>query len=307
MSTVKKLFILAVIFIVPVLTVAAGGGQELTILYTNSLNGNLLGCDCKDVSRAGLVNRAAYLNDMKNRKNMLLLDGGDIFDAREDRLLSDFILDVYGRLGYDFAGIGDQEFSNGAEYLLEKIGFFPFISHNLEIVDRSGADRPVTAGPAITRKNGNKIGVISVIDPDVFRFYGEEVTGRVKVSDPAAALRKQLDLLRDEGVDLIVLLFHGSWDAAEELVSSVPGIDVAVVTHEQLLKEPEKINGTLLAAPGEQGNRLGILTLTVEKGDVAEYDNRFILFKYMITGGAPYAESLVQEYLKQLTARIKTK
>ena len=300
------LYFLFFIAIFPAAAVFGAGEQELTLYYTASLNGNLDGCVCKGAPKAGLVKRAAYLKELQEEDSSILIDGGDIFEVQADELLADYILEVYAKYGYDAVGIGDQEFSNGPEYLLEKAKSFPFIAHNLKVMEKNGRWREISEGSAIIKKGKVSVGVISVIDPKVFKLYRPEVTERLEVTQPVETVKGQMLLLSKEKVKLVLLLYHGYWDHAVETVKAVPGIDVAVVAHEQLLKEPVEQNGAIMVSPGEQGNRIGILRLLVENGRIAEYENSFEYFSYTKDPDDPYVREVINEYYKKLTERIKT-
>lgn len=150
------------------------------------------------------------------------------------------------------------------------------------------------------------MGIISVIDPEVFTFYGPDTTDRLEITPPATTAERQAGFLAEQDVSLVLLLYHGYWDHAVETVEAVTGIDVAVVAHEQLLKEPVERNGTVMVSPGEQGNRVGILQLRVEKGRIKEYINRFEYFSYTRDPDDPYVREVINEYYKELTERIKT-
>ena len=304
MKTFLFFFLFTVLFPAPL--IFGGGEQELTLYYTASLNGNLEGCDCKGAPKAGLVKRAAFLKDLPSESSSILVDGGDIFEVHADELLADYILEVYDKYGYDAVGIGDQEFSNGPEYLLEKAESFPFVCHNLRVMDERGKWRNVSEGPTVIRKGRAAVGIISVIDPEVFTFYGPDTTDRLEITPPATTAERQAGFLAEQDVSLVLLLYHGYWDHAVETVEAVTGIDVAVVAHEQLLKEPVERNGTVMVSPGEQGNRVGILQLRVEKGRIKEYINRFEYFSYTRDPDDPYVREVINEYYKELTERIKT-
>ena len=108
--------------------------------------------------------------------------------------------------------------------------------------------------------------MIALLDPQVFDLYPEEFKRRIKVEPPDQAASVQVAGLRAQEVDWIVVLYHGPLQEAERLARQVPGIDLIVAGTSSACRSPAWSRGdTLLVSPGEEGNRLGILTLGVTR------------------------------------------
>jgi len=241
------------------LCLAAPAGA-LTVLYTASLNGNLDGCDCRGHPRAGLAARATWLRGYPQREEALLVDAGDILDVAPDPELAREILESYAELGYDAIALGDQEFSGGAQAVASWRGGFPLLANNLTLCleDRCVFFSPE---PLVKNRGGETVGVLALLDPRVFALYPEELRRSLKLEEPVQAAAPLVSALRARPVDWVVVLYHGPLEEAERLASRVPGIDLIVVGHEQRLVLPRLVDGTLLVSPGEEGNRVGMLTL----------------------------------------------
>ncbi len=257
---------------------AGGGEEELRILYTSSLNGNLDGCDCASLPRAGLVKSAASLRRLRGGGTAFLLDAGDVFPVTGDDELAREILGAYADLGYDCVAVGDQEFSGGVQGILERVGKFPFLSNNL-VICPPGRCVPVSLAPLVLRKGRFSIGIFSLIDPSVFALHPKTLTDLLKVSPPDAAAGTAVERLRESGVDLVVLLYHGLHENALRLASRVPGIDVIILGHEQMLIDAETVGSTVVVSPGEEGNRVGVLTVSLSRGEKL-FSNSFKLFNH---------------------------
>ena len=293
-------------FQITVFNIYSAGQEErtLTVLYTSSLNGNLDGCTCKSSPKAGLVKRAVFLRNILARENIILLDSGDIFDTYPDKLLAENILDVYEELGYDAIGAGDQEFSNGFEKLLEYRDNFPIISNNLIICPDEYRCIIFSDAPLIINKEDFRIGVFSILDPQVFSFYSDDFNQNIIVLDIRTASENMVSILEENNVDITVLLYHGYYDNAKELVNNVSGIDVVIVGHEQSLIDAEIVGESIIVSPGEEGNRVGILEISVLEDGTKSFNNSFELFEYSKSPDDPYVREIIDNYNNILKSRI---
>ena len=291
----------------------SGGNREkrFQILYTASLNGNLDGCTCKSQPRAGLVTRAHFLRThfMRTRaaEDTVLVDAGDILDVAADDLLAAEILDAYWELGYDAVAVGDQEFSNGLEMLIAYRDRYPLFAHNLALCPTEDRCLFFSTAPLILTRGGLQIGIFALTTEAVFRFADEAVKEGVKISSAQLAAEGMLERFVEDEVAVSVLLFHGHLEDARVLAEQVPGIDVIVVGHEQQLLEAERLGATVIVSPGEEGNRIGILTVSVAEDGTKRFKNDFKHFDYE---GDPHDQALRQRiahYQTQLKARLKAR
>jgi len=255
----------------------ASGQPEagLTVYYTASLNGNLDGCACASSPKAGLVRRAAFLRSLQDREGALLVDLGDILEAFPDKLLAVEILETYRELGYDAVALGDQELAYGGAALSEAARRLALLSNNLSFSPGTGALSPQ---PLVIEREGLRIGVLSLLDPAVLQSLPEAKRQGLVLEAPAQAAGRLLEALRSERADLTVLLYHGPYVNALALAGRVAGIDLLLVGHEQRLIAARRRGGTIVASPGEQGNYLGILKLSLRAGRVSGFKNRFRQF-----------------------------
>lgn len=287
-----------------IIPLPAGSENILTIYYTSSLNGNLDGCRCEMNPVAGLVKRAAFLHSLETSGPSLILDAGDIFDEYPDPDLAAHILQVYEELGYDAIAVGDQEFTIGAAGLLEYKMDFPLICHNLRVSRGESGGEPFTPGPVIVETGGLRIGILALIDPTVvIRATATQKEG-IRVSTPVSTAEAMLGLYRQGALDLTVLLYHGSFRGALEAVKACPEIDIAIFAHEGLLFPPQKVGSTILASPGEEGNRLGILTLHLGSGGIESFENKFRFFSYEEDPDDPKVRRRIETYRQELRSRL---
>ena len=105
-------------------------------------------------------------------------------------------------------------------------------------------------------------------------------------------------------MELTVLLYHGPYQSAKQLAESLPGVDVLILAHEQRLIEPRRIGDTILTSPGEDGNRLGILTVKILPEGRFEYSNNFRLFSWHDDPDDPVVRRRIDEYKNKLRERL---
>jgi 2',3'-cyclic-nucleotide 2'-phosphodiesterase (5'-nucleotidase family) len=295
------LLLLAVLCAVP-----ASTETTLTIYYTASLNGNLDGCTCEMNPVAGLVKRAAFLRTLKPSGPTLILDAGDIFDEYPDPDLAQHILEVYRELNYDAVALGDQELAADAQSLLLYKMEFPLICHNLFIQGENSEGNAeqgkfFTPPLFVVESEGLRIGILSLIDPATVLRPAER---GIRIAGPIFTAETALSHCDRLNVDLTVLLYHGSFRNAIELVNICPCIDIAIFAHEQQLIAPRKVGTTVFASPGEEGNQLGILTLRLGPGGIESFKSDFRFFSYTADPDDPAVRHRIDTYRKTLRSYL---
>jgi 2',3'-cyclic-nucleotide 2'-phosphodiesterase (5'-nucleotidase family) len=298
--------LLLVALLLPSLLAAEGSQEQLFhVFYTSSLNGNLDGCECKSSPKSGLVKRAAFLRS-RARGDSILVDAGDLLDVAPDAELARHLLEVYRELGYDAIAVGDQELSGGLDALRTYAAEFPLLSNNLSLKSGSTAV-PLSPEPFAIKKGKLLVTVIALLDPEVFALYPRQLKSQLEIAPPAEALASLLSRSPggEAGARLTVLLYHGPVEAAASLVAQGSGVDVLIVGHEQRLVHPQKVGSSILASPGEEGNRVGILTLKLRAGRIVGYSHEFRLFEYTRDVDDSSVRKRIDQYRDGLRAKLK--
>ncbi|MBN1409936.1 MAG: hypothetical protein JW969_03770 [Spirochaetales bacterium] len=274
----------------------------ITLYYSATLNGNLDGCSCQIHPRAGLVKRAVFLDQLKERSRSILVETGNILSFDTDMDLAANILDVYSELGYDAIGIGNSEFSLGLNVLKEYSEKYPLICHNLTICEDDFTCIIYSPEPVIKEKGEYSIGIISLLDPDYFNYPFMNIMEKAQLLPPKDRAGLFVRKLDQSKVDLKVCLFYGYYKNAKSLIEAVPGIDVLVLGGEEKLIEGEKIINTHLVSPGEEGNRLGILDVHFT-ADGIKYSSSF---KYFTKNDPdlPKVRERIYKYNRELRKRL---
>jgi len=276
---------------------------DLTLYYTASLSGNLDGCTCTKIRRAGLVKSALFLRRLAWQNDTVLVDAGDLLENKPgDKLRADYIFQAYRDLKYDAVGLGANELLNG---VLEYQVNCPIIASNLSISFSSGS--PCSKGPVILTRGHYRIGIFAVIDPKFGSSapLSELIAKKFQITPIAETAAQMVQFLKACQVDLIILLYHGYYNNAIRLAQSVPGIDVMVLGHEERLIDLRKISRTAIVSPGEEGNRVGILELSLAGRQVTFIKNHFREFSYFKNPDDPEVRKMVDKYYATLSERLQ--
>jgi 5'-nucleotidase len=183
------------------------------------------------------------------------LGAGSEFEASLDRGVPYYDSLALEQIGFDASAIGNQEFDYGPDVLAEFLTGFsrqvPFLSANLDVSAEAGLDALRAQGriakSVIVQRQGRQIGLVGVTTPRA-AFISSP---RKVVVDPnvAAAVQQEVDVLRNQGVNIIVLLSQLETQADNQsLLAEVEGVDLVVAaTPFEILANP----GTLLV-PGDE-------------------------------------------------------
>jgi 2',3'-cyclic-nucleotide 2'-phosphodiesterase (5'-nucleotidase family) len=280
-----------------------GKDRVVTLLFTNDVESAydpIPAFWLDDVAMiGGIAEMTTLIQELREQQpNVFLFDSGDIFTGAlakltEGRLAFELMI----TMGYDAMAIGNHEFEYGHEVFAWQKNRVPFPVLGANFFYRD-TDHPFAQAHAIIERNGIRIGVIGIMGQDAVSAIIPSFIAPLDVRDPAAAVKKSVDELRDE-VDLIVLLTHQGKtapmqtdaesdprlqrdiDADIALAGAVEGIDVLFAGHADA-GTPEPVvhpdTGTLIMQTYGQATHLGYLQLALdgETGNITRYDGKLI-------------------------------
>ena len=226
--------------------------------------------------------------------NMLLLDGGDTWQNSYTSLLTrgQDMVDCVGILKPD-AMTAHWEFTLGEARVMELVGKlgFPFLCQN---VRESEFQDEVFKPSAMFERGGVKVAVIGQALP-----YTPIANPRWMIPKWSFGLREkelqaEVDKVRGEGAQLVVLLSHNGFDVDRKLASRVSGIDVILTGHtHDALPDVVTVGKTLLIASGSHGKFVSRLDLDVQGKEVKGYRFRLIpIFSDVIAPDAEMAAAI---------------
>ncbi|MBA2126973.1 thiosulfohydrolase SoxB [Hyphomicrobium methylovorum] len=236
----------------------------------------------------------------------LLLDGGDTWTNSWSSFQSkgQDMVDAMSLLKPD-AMTGHWEFTLGearVREIVDKLGF-PFLAQN---VRDNEFEEKVFEASHIFERGGVKIGVIGQAFP-----YTPIANPRWMIPNWAFGIRErelaeEVEKIRADGADIVVLLSHNGFDVDRKLAERVPGIDVVLSGHtHDAVPEVTVIGKTLLVATGSNGKFVSRLDLDVQSKKIAAFRYRLIpIFSDAITPDPEMKaqiEKVREPYMKDLT------
>ena len=246
--------------------------SEVTLLYTGETHAMLYPCSCPIETDGGIARRATLIKTLrKSSPNVLLVDSGAFFagglmdeytqSTELDMSRTLIALNAMGRMKYDAAALGDEEFNFGRKFLEDSLrsGAVPVLSANVDCQNVS---------PFIIKElSGVKVGIIGATP-----VSAAAKSGGIPVVEPRAAIARAITEVRARGADIVVLLSHLGETDDLELIKAVDGIDVIVIGNGRSKQESYSMVGkTLILRPSWQGRRMGKAVLNIKDRSIADY------------------------------------
>jgi len=193
---------------------AADDFLMITILHTNDLHTHIEpfeGSNPRYAGRGGLARISGLAKKIRDKNpNTLLFDAGDMFQGTPyfNYYKGELMLELMTTAGYNAATIGNHEFDNGLQGLLDpmpKAGF-PFISSNYDFSDTLLAGK--VPRWKIFRKSGVKIGVYG-LGIELQGLVSQAHYGNTLYLDPVkTATEMEVFLKKEKKCDLVICLSH---------------------------------------------------------------------------------------------------
>lgn len=216
------------------------------------------------------------------KRDLLVLDSGDLlfkkFSApipeNELKTVSEkarLIIESLNLMGYDALGVGDDDLALGKDFLLEvsKKDNFPFLSSN--IVDEESG-KLLFQSYLIKRTNGLRIGIFSLLSPDIFLSQSDIRKKGLTVRPPIEVAQNMIKELRPK-TDLIVLLSHLGYAKDLELAQTLQGIHIIVGSHTGMnLFHAPVMGDKIVLQTAPKGMYVGRLDLTLHNNKPSFYN-----------------------------------
>jgi len=252
----------------------AAGPKKITILHTNDMHSRIEPFPNDGgtfANMGGMARRAALISEIRSQEpNVLLLDAGDIFQGTPyfNFYGGELEFKLMSKMKYDAATLGNHDFDNGMDGLLEQLpnASFDFISSNYDFSDTLLKNKFTSY--KVFNKSGIKIGVFG-LGIELEGLVAKENYGNTKYLDPVSVSREMIQELKNKKCDLIICLSHLGYSYKSDkiddrkLASQVSGIDLIIGGHTHtFLDHPEEVisadgHKTLINQVGWSGIKLG--------------------------------------------------
>jgi 2',3'-cyclic-nucleotide 2'-phosphodiesterase (5'-nucleotidase family) len=267
-------------------TAPAGKSGTVTIIYTGNIGAIIDPCGCR-IPLGGMARRATAFAAMKTENpDAIIVDSGALLydnirlnpalDALQ-RMRARFVVEEVKNMGIDAVNISSMDLANSADSLLAYgTGGLPWLSANL-VWKKTGA--AVFPSDTVKTVGGVRVGIFGFMDTGTNGIPFFDETSPLKVADPTAAARAEVEKLKKR-CDIVVALAYMNMPGVEKLVAEVPGIDVAIVSHtsshnpgsDHVNFRPFKSGKTLIARCPDGGRVIGRLTLNILNGSTEFVD-----------------------------------
>ena len=181
------------------------------------------------------------------------------------------IIQSLNLMGYDAMGVGDDDLTLGKEFLMEvsKKANFPFLSSNI-LDGESG--KPVFQPYLLKERNGLRIGIFSLLSPDLFSAPSDSRLKGLILQNPIETAQGIVKEIQSKA-DLVILLSHLGYQKDVEFAQNVPGVHLIVGGHTGInLSFPPVIKNTVILHSAPKGMYGGRLDLHVSNLEVGFYN-----------------------------------
>ena len=265
---------------------------NLTILHTNDFHARFRPIskydnNCSAESNAegkcfgGSARLITAIEDARSRhENTVLLDGGDQFQGTlfYNLYKGKVAAEMMNKLGYDGMTVGNHEFDDGPETLrafMDAVNF-PVLMANAN-VDMEPELKGKLQKSTVIERSGHKIGLIGLVTEDVVDISSPG--DNIIFTDAITAAQAEVDSLTADGVGIIILMSHSSYEIDKEIAANTTGIDVIVGGHDNAYLSnisdrakgpyPTVVNGTQIVQAYAYGKYLGELSVVFDdEGEV---------------------------------------
>ena len=238
--------------------------NRVSIFYYNDTHGN-------SDQMAGIVTSAKeFKEDSLNKDSVsFIFSAGDNYSGANVKK-NDFILDLMQNIMHvDASAIGNHEIDAGSKGFREATEGknITFVATNVKLDD----DNPmndVVKRSIVKEQKGVKYGIIGTMPIDFETCTKKEVQKDLHVMDfdeSVVALQDEINKLKSQGIDKIILLSHTGYDVDKKLASSLDGVDIIVGGHSHSVVEGIKSGENLLAS------KSGEPVLVVQAGENGKY------------------------------------
>lgn len=310
--------------------------DDIVILYTNDVHTYIDGPLSYDVI-------AAVKDDLQEEyKYVILADAGDHIQGTAYGSMDkgESIIELMNATDYDVATLGNHEFDYNMQGCMNAIGWaqFPYISCNFYRETDGVRGENVLDSYVMFDCGDEKIAFVGITTPETFSkstpAYFQDEDGNfiygISGGDDGLVLKQDVQKAIDEaeaaGATKVIALGHLGVDpsstpwTSEETIAGVGGLDAFIDGHSHTVIESKEVedkdkNAVLLTQTGEYFNRIGMMVIDSESGDITtdfiecngNEDDGYTLTSDLYSGTAIISDTAVKEIKDNWTQEIDDK
>ncbi len=269
--------------------------KEIRILHVNDFHGYAV--EYKAFGSDEVLGGIAYLawraDALRKEKPGLLLAAGDMIQGNNwaNLFQGKPVVKVMNEMRFDAMVVGNHEFDFGQAVLRQRIGEarFPVLGANVEGMKDL---KPY----ALKEVEGVRIAVIGIVTEDApVTTHPRNVVG-LKFLPIVSTVKRYVKELRQKA-DVIIVLSHAGLNMDMLLAERVKGIDVIVGGHTHTkLANYMPIGKTIIVQAWEHGLALGVLDLTIRRGEIVHAESHLEEIKPATMKTLPSVLSIVEKY-----------
>ncbi len=240
----------------------------------------------------------------------LLTDSGDIYQGTPEgfRTRGTIVVELMNMLGYDALAVGNHEFDHGLDNLrnLSSMADFPFLGAN--IIDLETGTSPDFISPGfLTKIKDVNAGIAGVITEDMENLVFPGHIKGLEFISARQALQTEIERLKEEGAQIIVVLSHMGLDDDIELARGLDSIDVILGGHTHLILEKPHLAGrTIITQAGSNFTHAGRLTLyySATAGRILSFSHAIVPLYADKYGGYESVERIIEARLDDVVSEM---
>ena len=268
-------FLSTALFFALSLTAVSSFSQDyqLELIHTNDLHSNFLpfktdGSSCENQEcLGGFAKIKTFIDEQrKENPNLVLLDAGDRFSGTVFYTLrkGQDIPSLLNLMNYDAMALGNHDFDDGLSELNsfeEKINA-PLLSANTVFPKDHPLEKNIQKA-LVLHKNNRQIGVISLLTMEA-KITSAKASD-IELTELYETLTPLIQKLKNQGVDIIILLNHIGIDEDVKLVRELTDVDIVVSAHTHTLlsnnpSEKEAKGSYPVVVPDKEGKKVLIVS-----------------------------------------------
>jgi len=284
---------------------AKNSPQDITLIYSGNLNGELEPCGCAEETDLGGIKRRASIIQSLRKKNpgiVLITTGGLLSsESTRDKLKGEYILKGIAMMKYDAIGIQWRDLAYGDSFI--KTTSLPWVTSNWH--DNTFAKKQ------LIKRGKLSMAFFNWLDPDKSP-QNEMQSGPQDASSNKDVLINALEQAK-KNHRITILSTTLTLKKARKLFA-LKNIDILLLrSSHEVYGKPEMIDQTLVLQPGSRGMRLGRADITIgPNNNVSAYQHEVIRLPDSVPDAANFAPwyqeynaKVKQDYLKRVAIRKK--